>query len=190
METHEITELLHDYKGGDRQALDRLMPLVEPELKRIARRYMQIEAPGEILQPTALVNEALMKLIKENLTPEDRGQFYGFLKRRMRQVLVDYARERRTLRRGNRPHRVELSEIKELSSEKSKELVLLDEALTELAKKHQRKVAVIEYRFFIGLSFEETAEVMGLARRTVQRDWEYAQAWLNRYITTSNHDEL
>jgi RNA polymerase sigma factor (TIGR02999 family) len=190
MKTHEITDLLHDYKGGDKQALDRLLPLVDPELKKAARRYMRIEPPGETLQPTALVNEALIRLIKENLTPEDRGQFYGFVKKRMRQVLVDYARQRGTLRRGNRSPRVELSEIKDRSSEKPKELVLLDEALTELAKKHERKVAVIEYRFFVGLSIEETAEVMGLAPRTVQRDWEYAQAWLNRYMTTSDHSEL
>lgn len=190
MKTHEITELLREFKKGDKQALDRLMPLVDPELKRIARRYMRIEPPGELLQTTALVNEALIRLLKENLTPEDRGQFYGFVKRRMRQVLVDYARQRSALRRGNRPHKVDLSELEDLSSEKSKELVLLDEALIELAKNHERKVAVIEYRFFVGLSIEETAEVMGLAPRTVQRDWEYAQAWLNRYMTTSDHSEL
>ena len=190
MDTHLITELLHAYKAGDEQALDRLIPLVEPELKRAARKYLRDERRDNILQTTALVDDALFKLVRENLRPKDRSQFYAFVKVRMREVLVDYARQGNAAKRGNRPHRVEFPKSKDLSSEKFKDVVLLDEALTELAKQHERKVAVIEYRFFIGLSFEETAEVMGLARRTVQRDWEYAQAWLNRYITTSNHDEL
>lgn len=190
MKTHEITELLHAWKSGDKQALDRLIPLVDPELKKAARNYLRDEQRDNILQTTALVDDALIKLIRENLRPEDRNQFYQFVKVRMREVLVDFARQRKALRRGNRPHRVEFSEAKDLSSEKFNEVVLLDEALTELAKKHKRKVAVIEYKFFIGLSTEETAEVMGLAPRTVERDWEYAQAWLNRYITTSDHDEL
>lgn len=188
MRTHEITELLHAWKSGDQQAFDRLMPLVDPELKKAARRYLRDERRDNILQTTALVDDALIKMVRENLRPEDRNQFFGFVKVRMREVLVDFARQQKAVKRGNRPHHVDLSEAKNLSREKSKALVLLDEALTELAKKHERKVAVIEYRFFIGLSTEETAEVMGLAPRTVQRDWEYAQAWLNRYMTTSSHE--
>ena len=185
---HEITELLHAWKSGDEKALDRLMTLVDPELKKIAHNYMRRERPEHILQTTALVNEALIKLIKENLAPEDRNQFYGFIKRRMREVLVDYAKEQAAIKRGNRPHHVDLVEAENISSEKSRDLILLDEALAGFAKEHERQAAVVEYRFFIGLNIDETAEVMGIAPRTVQRDWEYAQAWLTRYMTTSGHE--
>ena len=183
---HEITELLHAWRLGDKQALDRLIPLVDPELKKIAHNYMRKERPGNILQTTALVNEALIKLIKENVALEDRHQFYGFVAKRMRQVLTDYARSERAARRGNRPQQVDIAEVEKPSSEKFNELVLLDEALAELAKTDERKVAIIEYRFFIGLSVDETAEVMGLAPRTVQREWSFAQAWLKRYLTGSD----
>ena len=186
---HEITELLQTWKIGDEEAFNRLMPLVEPELKRAARNYLRDERRDNILQTTALVNDALIKLIKENLKPDNRGQFYGFVKKRMRQVLVDYARRRKALGIENL-HHVDVSEVEDLSSEKSNDLVMLEEALTALAKKDERKAAVIEYRFFVGLSIDETAEVMGLSSRTVERDWEYAQAWLNRYMTTSDHSEL
>ena len=182
---HEITELLQAWKSGDEEALDRLMRLVDPELKKIAHNYMRNESRENILQTTALVNEALIKLIKENVRPEDRTQFYGFIRRRMRQVLVDYARAAETERRGNRPEQVDLAEAENLSKEKSRELIKLEEALAELAKENERLVAVVEYRFFIGLSIDETAEVMGVAPRTVERDWKYAQAWLKRYMTTS-----
>lgn len=182
---HEITELLQAWKCGDMQALDRLMPLVDPELKRIAHNYMSNESRENILQTTALVNEALIRLIKENLTPENRNQFYGFIAKRMRQVLADYARAARAAKRGNHPQQVDFTDAEEVSSEKSNDLIMLDEALAELAKENERLVAVVEYRFFIGLSIDETAEVMGVASRTVERDWKYAQAWLKRYMTTS-----
>ena len=147
------------------------------------------ERPGNILQTTALVNEALIRLIKENLRPEDRNQFYGFVRKRMRQVLTDYARAAGAGKRGDRPQHVELAEAENVSEEKSKDLIMLDEALAELAKESERQVAVIEHRFFLGLSIDETAEVMGIAPRTVQRDWDYAQAWLKRYMTTSQVSE-
>ena len=187
---HEITELLQTWKIGDEEAFNRLMPLVEPELKKAARNYLRDERRDNILQTTALVDDALIKLIKENLRPENRSQFYGFVKLRMREVLVEYARQRRALRRGNDPRQVDISEVKDMSAKKSDLLIALNEALTEMAKKHERKAMVIEYRFFVGLNIDETAEVMGLAPRTVMRDWEYAQAWLNRYMTTSDHSEL
>ncbi|HET9711232.1 MAG TPA: ECF-type sigma factor [Pyrinomonadaceae bacterium] len=186
MQMHEITELLHAWKNGDDQARDRLMELVDPVLKKIAHNYMRNERPGNILQTTALVNEALMRLIKENLRPEDRNQFYGFLRKRMREVLYDYARAAGAIKRGERPQQVDLAEAENVSEEKSLDLIMLDEALAELAKESERQLAVIEYRFFIGLSIDETAEVMGIAPRTVQRDWDYAQAWLKRYMNTSD----
>ena len=181
---HEITELLHAWNRGDKEALNRLMPLVDPELKKIARNHLRKERPGNILQPTALVNEALLRLIKENIGPENRKQFYGRLRKRMRQVLIDYARSEGAARRGNRPRQVDIAEAENVSSEKSRELVKLDEALAELARTDRRKVVIIEYRFFIGLSIKETAHTMGLSARTVQRDWDFAQAWLKRYMTT------
>lgn len=186
---HEITELLHAWKNGDDEARDRLMELVDPELKKIAHNCLRKERPGNILQTTALVNEALIKLIKENLRPEDRNQFYGFLRMRMREVVLDYARAARAIKRGERPQQVDLAEAENVSTEKAKELIMLNEALSEFAKESERQLAVIEYRFFIGLSIDETAEVMGIARRTVQRDWEYAQAWLKRYMNTSELSE-
>jgi RNA polymerase sigma factor (TIGR02999 family) len=185
---HEITELLHAWKSGDKEALDRLMPLVDPELKRIAHNYMRKERPGSVLQTTALIHEALIRLIKEKVRLEDRNQFYGFAAKRMRQVLIDYANKQQAAKRGNRPQQVELAEVEELSEEKSKELVRLDEALAELANEDERQVAIIEYRFFIGLSIEETATVMGLSPRTVVREWQAAQAWLKLYMTTSGNE--
>ena len=185
---HEITELLDAWKSGDKEALNRLMPLVDPELKRIAHNYMRKERPGSVLQTTALIHEALIRLIKEKVRLEDRNQFYGFAAKRMRQVLIDYANKQQAAKRGNRPQQVDLVEVEELSEEKSKELVRLDEALAELAKEDERQVAIIEYRFFIGLSIEETATVMGLSPRTVVREWQAAQAWLKLYMTTSGNE--
>jgi RNA polymerase sigma factor (TIGR02999 family) len=185
---HEITELLDAWKSGDNEALNRLMPLVDPELKRIAHNYMRKERPGSVLQTTALIHEALIRLIKEKVRLEDRNQFYGFAAKRMRQVLIDYANKQQAAKRGNRPQQVDLVEVEELSEEKSKELVRLDEALAELAKEDERQVAIIEYRFFIGLSIEETATVMGLSPRTVVREWQAAQAWLKLYMTTSGNE--
>jgi RNA polymerase sigma factor (TIGR02999 family) len=185
---HEITELLHAWKSGDKEALDRLMPLVDPELKRIAHNYMRKERPGSVLQTTALIHEALIRLIKEKVRLEDRNQFYGFAAKRMRQVLIDYANKQQAAKRGNRPQQVDLVEVEEFSEDKSKELVRLDEALAELAKEDERQVAIIEYRFFIGLSIEETATVMGLSPRTVVREWQAAQAWLKLYMTTSGNE--
>jgi RNA polymerase sigma-70 factor (ECF subfamily) len=183
---HEITELLHAWKNGDDEARDRLMKLVDPELEKIAHNFMRKERPGNILQTTALVNEALIKLIKENLRPEDRNQFYGFLRMRMREVVFDYARAARAIKRGERPQQVDLAEAENISTEKAKDLIMLDEALAELAKESERQLTVIEYRFFIGLSVDETAEAMGIGPRTVQRDWDYAQAWLKRYMSTTD----
>lgn len=188
--THEITELLHAWNDGDEEAFNRLMTLVDPELKRLARNYMSQERPGHILQPTALVNESLIKIIRENVELKDRHQFYGFIARRMRQVLTDYARKEQTDRRGNRPEQVDPAEAERLSSpeaiKKAREVVTLDEALAELGNIEKRQMAVVEYRFFIGLSIKETAAIMGIAERTVQRDWSVAEAWLKRYMMTSD----
>ena len=174
----EITELLQAWNKGDKEALDQLMPLVDEELKKIAHNYMRNERAGHILQTTALVNEALIKLIRENISWENRRQFYGFTARRMRQVLIDYARRQSTERRGNWARQVDMSEAENETSDKSKELQMLEDALTELAKTDQRKVSIIEYRFFIGLTNEEIAKVLEISPAAVAREWSFARAWL------------
>jgi RNA polymerase sigma-70 factor (ECF subfamily) len=174
--THRITELLRAWNNGDSSALDRLWPLVDPELKNIARHYMSDERPGHILQPTALVNEALIKLIRENINWESRKQFYGFMAKRMRQVLVDYARS------TQHAEHVDVNDVV-IPDRKPKELLMLDEALTVLAQTDERKVVIVECRFFIGLNNDQTAEVLGISSTTVQREWKDARKWLKAFIT-------
>lgn len=173
----EITELLKAWNSGDEQALDQLIPLVDTELKTIAHAYMQKERPGNILQTTALVNEALIKLIRDNIRYENRKQFYSLVARRMRQVLVDYAR--RT------PHAeyIDMENAVIPDKHRPKEILRLDEALTEFAKKYERPAAVIECRHFIGLTIKEVAEVLDIAEKTVERDSEFALGWLNKYMS-------
>ena len=174
-ETHEITELLKAWSNGDTKALDRLVPLVDRELKKIARKYMRGENPEHILQPTALVNEALIKLIRENLNYENRKHFYFLVAKRMRQVLVDYAR------RLPQIEHIDPDEAA-IPVERSKELMMLDEALKKLAEFDKRKATIVECRFFIGLSVAETAELLGVGQSTVERDWSFSRSWLKQQI--------
>ena len=174
--THQITELLKAWSDGETQALDRLLPLVDKELKKIARKYMHRERPEHLLQPTALVNEALIKLIRENLSYENRKHFYFLVAKRMRQVLIDYAR---------RTPRVEYLEVGEnmLTVARSQQLLLLDDALRKLGELDKRKAKIVECRFFIGLSVEETADVLGVAKTTVERDWSFSRRWLKQQMS-------
>lgn len=177
---NEITELLRAWSAGDKQAFDKLMPLVDPELKKIAQAYMRNERSGHILQPTALVNEALMKLIREkDIDYENRKHFYGFVARRMRQVLVDYARKSRT-------QIVDIAEAERQLSEKSEELILLDQALSKLASIDERAATIVEYRHFIGLCRKEVAELLGVSQATVDRAWSFARDWLKREMTANS----
>ncbi len=173
---HEITELLKAWSSGDTQALEKLVPLVDDELRKIAHNYMRNERAGHILQTTALVNEALIKLIRENISWENRKQFYALVAKRMRQVLVDYAR--RTERAGY----VDLDDAV-IPDETPKEVLMLDEALTKLAGIDQRKETIVECRYFIGLKLEEIAELLGIGQSTVERDWRFARSWLKREMT-------
>jgi RNA polymerase sigma factor (TIGR02999 family) len=173
---HEITELLRAWNAGDKQALDRLMPMVDKELKTIARAYMRNERPENILQTTALVNEALIKLIRENISYENRRHFYALVAKRMRQVLVDYARK------APRAEYVNVEEAVIPDERRPKEILELDEALTELAKKYERAATVVECRYFIGLKLREVAEVLDISQSTVERDWDFALAWLKQYM--------
>jgi RNA polymerase sigma factor (TIGR02999 family) len=174
--THQITELLKAWSNGDTEALDRVWPLIDPELKKIARNYMRDEKAGHILQPTALVNEALIKLLPENISWENRKQFYGFVAKRMRQVLIDY------VRRTQPAEHIDIDEAV-IPVEKSKDLVMLDRALNKLADVAERAVTVVECRYFIGLTLAETAQLLGVGQSTVERDWEFARSFLKREMT-------
>lgn len=179
----EITGLLRAYSSGDKQAMDQLMPLVERELKQIAHGYMRKERPGHILQTTALVNEAIMKLIRENISYENRKHFYALVARRMRQVLIDYARRESAARRGNRGQQVEFKEAEDLITERSNELLMLDQALTKLALEDETAATIVECHFFIGLTFGEIAELLDKSRGIIEGKWKFARAWLHREMT-------
>jgi len=177
---HEITDLLKAWGGGDTHALEKLIPLVDDELRKIAHNYMRNERSGHILQTTALVNEALIKLIRENISWENRKQFYALVAKRMRQVLVDYARK------TQRADYVDVDDAV-IPDETPKEVLLLDEALTKLADIDERKGTIVECRYFIGLTLAEVAELLGVGQSTVEREWRFARSWLKREITGENH---
>ena len=180
----EVTQLLVAWGGGDRAALDRLMPLVYEELRRLARHYMSGECPGNTLQTSALVNEAYLRLADQtNPNWQNRAHFFAISAQLMRQILVDYARKRRSHKRGGGERQVSLDEALIVSEERAADVVALDAALEGLAEIDPRKCRVVELRFFGGLSIEETAEVLQVSPGTVMRDWTLAKAWLRREIT-------
>jgi RNA polymerase sigma factor (TIGR02999 family) len=184
--THEITELLKAWSEGDPQALNRLIPLVDNELRRIAHAYMLKEKAGHTLQTTALVNEALMRLIEgegENINWQSRRHFYALVARRMRQVLIEHARSQLAVKRGRRPEQIDFDEGIVLTTEMSEELVMLDAALEHLAKIDERKAKVVEYRYFGGFTVEEVADLLGIGPSTVEREWRLARSWLKREMT-------
>ena len=176
----DVTCLLQAWKGGDKAALDDLIPLLERELHKIARHYMAAQPPGHTLQTTALVNEAYLRLIDaQSLSWHDRSHFLAVCSQIMRHVLVDHERARRAAKRGG-GQGVPLDEAWVASPEPGTDLVALDEALSALAELYPRKARVIELRFFGGLSVEETAAVLEVSQDTVMRDWRMARAWLAR----------
>jgi RNA polymerase sigma-70 factor (ECF subfamily) len=178
-----VTELLRAWSDGDDGALARLTPLVETELRRLARGYMGRERRGHTLQPTALVNEAFLRLTDaRQVRWQDRAHFLGISARLMRRVLVDHARARGFRKRGGGAQRVTLDEGLIQSPEPALDLLALDRALDALAKADVRKSRVIELRFFGGLSVEETAEVLRVSPQTIKRDWRLAKLWLLREL--------
>ena len=178
----EITQLLIAWNNGDRLALEKLTPLVHMELHRIARRHMQAERPDHILQTTALVNEAYMRLIDlKSVEWKNRAHFFGLAARVMRHILVDFARARASEKRAGL--HVSLSQVSNLEVPESADLVALEDALTALEKLDARQAQVVELRFFGGLSLEETAEALKVSVSTVRRDWNRAEAWLYRELT-------
>jgi len=180
----EITQLLMNWSHGDNAALDQLVPLVYPELRRLAKRYMDREAPEHTLQTSALINEAYLKLVdQQNVQWENRSHFFALAAQVMRHILVDHARTRNYAKRGGGAPRVPLDEAAALTEQRASELIALDDALRDLATLDKCKSQIIELRFFGGLSLEETAEVMNISASTVQREWRAAKAWLHRAMT-------
>ena len=179
--THEITELLLAWSNGDSEALEKLVPLVDCELRRLAHSYMSKERAGHTLQTTALINEALMRLIQaDQMNWQGRVHFYSIVARRMRQILIEHAREQLALKRGERAEHVNLSAAGPISTEKSEELLILDAALTKLAEFDERKSKVVEYRYFGGFTIEEVAGILDVSPTTVQSEWRLARSWLRR----------
>jgi RNA polymerase sigma factor (TIGR02999 family) len=181
---NDITQLLKDWSNGDAEAPSQLMPLVYQELRRLADHYMARERGTHTLQPTALVNEAYLRLIDQTrVTWQNRAHFFGIAAQLMRRVLLDHARAHHAEKRGGVAKRLSLDEAAILPEERAADLLALDEALQTLAKLDERKSRIVELRFFGGLGVDETAEVLGIHRATVLRDWSVAKAWLHRELS-------
>ena len=179
--SHQVTLLLREWKAGDQSALEKVTPLIYTELHRLANSYLRRERPDHTLQPTALVNEAYLRLVDQR-TPDwqNRAHFFGVAAQLMRQVLVDYARSHRSEKRGAGAKILPLDEALTFTEEKAESLLLLDEALNKLAKVDPRKYRAVELRFFGGLTIEEIANVMDLSVATIGRELRMAEAWLYR----------
>ena len=180
---NEVTRLLLDWGGGNRAALDELMPLVNDELRRLAHRYMTGERTGHTLQTTALVNEAYLRLVdQQSVRWENRAHFFGIAARLMRQILVDHARGRDAAKRGGGQMLLSVSVLDRIGAREDVNLVELDEALRRLETVDEQKSRIVELRYFGGLTIEETAEALGVSPATVKRDWTMARAWLRREL--------
>ena len=185
-----ITQLLINWRNGDKAALDQLTPLVYEELRRLARGFMGRERHNHTLQTSALINEAYLKLVDQDDTNwQNRAHFFAVAAQIMRHILIDHARSYGYEKRGAGAQRVSLDDAKVFSEERAGELVALDEALTELATVDARKSRIVELRFFGGLNIDETAGVMELSPTTVQREWRAAKAWLQLFIQGGNPAE-
>ena len=185
----DVTALLIEWRAGDNGAVEKLLPLVHGELKRIARRHMAGERPDHVLQATALVNEVYLKLIDiRRVQWQDRAHFFAMAARLMRRVLVDFARARNNQKRGGALHRVTFDQNLPVASDSPDDLIAIDDALKALAGQYERKAQVVELRFFGGLSVEETAEVLKISQETVMRDWKFAKNWLMRELSRNRTD--
>jgi RNA polymerase sigma factor (TIGR02999 family) len=182
--SQEVTHLLLAWGNGDQAALDKLMPLVYDDLRRLAKRYMRGQRAGHTLQTTALVNEAYLRLIDSNrVNWHDRTHFFAISAGLIRRVLIDFARAKNSLKRGGDHIKITLNEQIEVPFEKETDLVALDEALQNLAKLSLRQSQIVELRYFGGLNEEEIAETLKISARTVRRDWNVARAWLFRELS-------
>ena len=180
----DITGLLLDWGNGDKAALDRVMPLIYQELRRLAHRQMRRERPGDTLQTTALVNEAYLRLIDyERVRPRDRAHFLAIAAQAMRRILIERARSRRANKHGSGGQKISLDEAEQVSDQRAADLVALDEALDGLTAIDSRKGQVVELKYFGGMTIEEIAEALGVSAPTVERDWRMAKVWLHREIS-------
>ncbi len=187
--SHEITQLLLAWSEGDKQALDRLVPLVYDELHRLAQSYMRRERAGQTLQTTALIHEAYVRLIDANRVQwQNRAHFFGVAARVMRQILVAMARERGYQKRGGGAGQISLEEGMMIDEGRGEDLVALDEALGALGQFDARKAQVVEMRFFGGLTEEEIAEALDVSPETVRRDWRLARSWLRWRLSGEQND--
>ena len=188
-QTVNVTELLRAWSAGNQTALDQLIPVVHGELKRIARRYMARERQGHTLQPSALVNEAFLRLVDVHGVPwQDRAHFFALSAQMMRRILVNYALARGAGKRGGAVRQVSLNEALIVSPSRGSDIVELDAALQSLAKLDPRKARTVELRFFAGLSVEETAVVLKVSPQTVLRDWKLSKTWLAREMRLAASD--
>ena len=183
---HELTQLLAAWSDGEEKALEKLAPLVHAELYRLAKRYMSRERPDHLLQTSALINEAYVRLIDwKAVRWQNRAHFFGVAAQIMRRILVDFARRRPRVEKDVEAIRMSLDEALTISTERDPDLLALDEALQSLATLDERKSRIVELRFFGGLSVDETAEVMQMSSVTVIREWNKAKAWLYRELSNS-----
>jgi RNA polymerase sigma factor (TIGR02999 family) len=188
--SENVTDLLVAWKAGDESAFERLVPLVYQELHRTARHYMAHERMGHTLQTTALINEVYMRLVDfQTISWQNRNQFFGICANLMRRVLTDFARSRRSIKRGGGVVPLEFDEQLFGGRERASGIVALDDALNALALVDNRKSRVVELRFFGGLSIEETADVLNISVETVNRDWKVAKAWLFRELSRKGADD-
>ena len=180
---HEVTQLLQRWRNGDKAALDKLTPLVYDELHRLAHQYISRERPGHTLQTTALVNEAYVRLVEQkDVKWENRAHFFAVSAQVMRHILVDYARQHSSEKRGGFFQQVTLGDDLVVSRERSAELIALDEAMQALDEIHPRRGKVVELRYFGGLNNTEAAAVLKVSEATIERDWRFAKAWLYREL--------
>ncbi|QQS45475.1 MAG: sigma-70 family RNA polymerase sigma factor [Acidobacteriota bacterium] len=179
----QITQLLVDWRNGDRESLDRLIPLVYEELRRIARRSRRKNSSGDTLQTTDLINEAYLKLLgKEEIEWRDRVHFFAVAARVMRFILIDNVRAKRYAKRGGGVGHISIDDVAVAAPEKSEDILALDAALETLAGIDKRKSLIVEMRYFGGMNIEEVAEVLGVSEITVKREWARARAWLYREL--------
>ena len=182
--SNEVTRLLASWSQGDKAALDRLIPLVEADMRRLARRYMARENPGHTLQTSALMNEAYIRLMdQQKIAWQNRAHFFGVAAQVMRHILIDHARSHAYAKRGGGARKVSLDEVRNLIDQRAAELLALDDALNNLAAIDPRKSQIVELRFFAGLTIDETAETMNISAITVTREWRSARAWLRREMS-------
>jgi len=179
----QVTQILIDWSEGDREAADRLMPLIYDELRQLARSYLQRERSGHTLQATGLVHEAYLRLVDQtSVTWQNRAHFFRVAAQVMRRILVDHARRFRASKRGGEWEKVEFDEALAPAPSRSVDLIALDDALQDLAQLKPEHSQIVELRFFGGLSFEEVGEVLDISSRTAEREWRMARAWLRRAV--------